>query len=124
MTLEQFFSVTASNKMYVDHLRVINMTPLQRERHVNCKCIECGQIDVELSPEYDEDGCSGFSAEPVCWWCDMRSNSRLQYVIPFNWRIHYVINDRAKQLDWAIADQELKNAYIKAQHPKDDELPF
>lgn len=32
--------------------------------------------------------------------------------------MHARINDRGKQLDWAIAEQELRTAYIKAQHPK------
>jgi len=39
-------------------------------------------------------------------------------------RMHARINDRGKQLDWAIAEQELRTAYIKAQHPKGDDLPF
>jgi hypothetical protein len=34
--------------------------------------------------------------------------------------MHARINDRGGQLDWAIAEQELKTAYIKGQH----NLPF
>jgi hypothetical protein len=38
--------------------------------------------------------------------------------------IHARINDRGNQLDWAIAEQELRTAYIKGQHTVYDDLPF
>ncbi len=38
--------------------------------------------------------------------------------------MHARINDRGDMWDWTIAEQELKTAYIKAQHPKRDGLPF
>ena len=41
-----------------------------------------------------------------------------------NAKMHARINDRGNQIDWAVAHQELRTAYIKAQHPKGDGLPF
>ncbi len=41
-----------------------------------------------------------------------------------NAKMHARINDRGTLLDWAVAHQELRTAYIKGQHKVYGDLPF
>jgi hypothetical protein len=125
MTIEKFYQTADSRRLDVSRINVLVMTPAEREAHLDAACLCCGNpTDVDCA-DYDDNGtCTSVFALLFCEGCSehVPVEAKRKY-----WRrnpvVHSMITDRGNQLDWAIADQELRTAYIKGQHA-DSDLPF